>query len=80
MAVQAGENGARRHHFIGLIPAVSVAEARGIALTFPIQDGIQPGNNTVNNELMNRLELLHQTHHHHMLTADANVKMMNDTF
>lgn len=43
MAVQAGENGAGRHHFAGLVPAVSVAESGSVALTFLIQDGIQPG-------------------------------------
>lgn len=54
VAVQAGENGSGWHHFNGLVPAVSVAETRRVALTFPIQDGIQPGNNTGNNGLMNR--------------------------
>lgn len=77
VAVQAGENGARRHHFIGLVPAVSVAEARCIALTFPVEDGIQPGNNTVNNELI-CLELLHQMQHQRILTVNGNVKIMND--
>lgn len=43
VAIQAGENGAGRHHFAGLVPAVSVAEPSSIALTFPIQDGIQSG-------------------------------------
>lgn len=42
VAVQAGENGTGWHHFAGLVPAVSVAEPSGVALTFLIQDGIQP--------------------------------------
>lgn len=42
MAVQAGENGTGWHHFTGLIPTMGVAQPRGIALTFLIQDGIQP--------------------------------------
>lgn len=42
MAVQAGENGTGWHHFTGLIPTMGVAQPRSIALTFLIQDGIQP--------------------------------------
>ena len=56
MAVQAGEDGARWHHLAGLVPAMSVAEPGGVALTLLIQDGIQPGGggNTGNNALINR--------------------------
>lgn len=43
VAVQAGENGAGWHHFVGLVPAVSVTQPGGVALTFLIQDGVQPG-------------------------------------
>ncbi len=43
VAVQAGENGAGRHHFAGLVPGMSEAEPGSITLTFLIQDGIQPG-------------------------------------
>lgn len=43
MAVEAGENCAGRHHFAGLVPAVSVAEPGSISLTFLIQNGVQPG-------------------------------------
>lgn len=43
VAVQAGENGAGRHHFVGLVPAVSVAEPASVTLAFLIQDGVQPG-------------------------------------
>lgn len=43
MAIQAGENGAGRHHLAGLVPAVSMAESGRVTLTFFIQDRIQPG-------------------------------------
>ena len=43
MAVEAGEDGARRHQLAGLVPAVGVAEAGGVALTLLVQDGVQPG-------------------------------------
>ena len=41
VAVQAGEDGAGRHHLAGLVPAVRVAQARGVALALPVQDGVQ---------------------------------------
>lgn len=43
VAVQAGEDGARRHQLAGLVPAVCVAEPSGVALTLLIQDGVQSG-------------------------------------
>jgi len=43
VAVEAGEDGAGRHHLAGLVPAVSVAEPGGVALTLLVEDGIQPG-------------------------------------
>lgn len=43
VAVQAGEDGARRHQLAGLVPAVSVAESGGIALTLLVQDRVQSG-------------------------------------
>lgn len=43
VAVQAGEDGARRHQLAGLVPAVCVAQSSGVALTLLIQDGVQPG-------------------------------------
>lgn len=42
MAVQARENGAGRHHFTGLVPAMGVAQPGGVALTFLVQDRVQP--------------------------------------
>lgn len=41
VAVQAGEDGARWHQFAGLVPAVSVTESSGVALTLLVQDGVQ---------------------------------------
>lgn len=41
VAVQAGEDGARRHQLAGLVPAVRVAEPGGVALTLPVQHGVQ---------------------------------------
>lgn len=42
VTVETGENGARWHCLTGLIPTVSVAESRRIALTFLVEDEIQP--------------------------------------
>lgn len=43
VAVEAGEDGARRHQLAGLVPAVCVAQSSGVALTLLIQDGVQSG-------------------------------------
>lgn len=43
VAVEAGEDGARRHQLTGLVPAVGVAEPGGVTLTLLIQDGVQSG-------------------------------------
>lgn len=43
MAVEAGEDGTGGHHLTGLVPAMGVAQAGGVALTLPVQDRVQPG-------------------------------------
>lgn len=43
VAVQAGEDRARRHQLAGLVPAVCVTQSGGVALTLLVQDGVQPG-------------------------------------
>lgn len=41
VAVQAGEDGARRHQLTGFVPAVGVAEPGGVALTLLVQHGVK---------------------------------------
>lgn len=42
MPVQAGEHSPRGHQLAGLIPAMGMAEAGGIALALSVKDHIQP--------------------------------------
>lgn len=46
VAVQAGEDGARRHQLAGLVPAVCVAQPGSVALTLLVQDRVQSANQT----------------------------------
>ena len=47
VAVQTGEDGAGWHHLAGLVPAVGVTQAGGVALALLIQDGVQSGRQNV---------------------------------